>query len=423
MAPAFGGLLLLGILGALWAQREVAIQPGPLFRTEGTHISIWCNVRGYQGPSEQNFDWSIYLPAAPEKEIQIVSTQNPSFAYALYQPRVRSGGIYVERVSGDRALLHIRQLQDQDTGEYECHTPNTDPSYHGSYSAKVNLQVLPDTLEVTMPPQDLQKAEGAPLELHCHVSVSPTQHTHLSVTWLLTSGSDTEILSLTRDFELLPGAGYGRRFQAGDLRMDKLGSADYRLRIGALQESDQGRISCRAQEWIQDPGGNWTVITQKQSHRTNVTVQPLTGNDFEVEAQAADSPIPPGSPLLVTCSIHTLEPSGRLFHVTWLLDSKKVVSLPPSGILSVEGHFGARNTLGQLSVGRRTLVSWYLRISQALREDGGSYACQVSEEGAAQGATRSKTSAPVSIIVAHKESELRVVLGTAVQPVYEGSSG
>ncbi|OCT93514.1 hypothetical protein XELAEV_18011193mg [Xenopus laevis] len=408
--------------GASWAQREVTIQQGPLYRTEGTHISIWCMVRGYQGPSGQTFDWSIYLPSAPNKEIQIVSSNKTSFSYAIYSQRVRSRDIYVERVSGDHALLHIRQLQEQDEGEYECHTPNTDPTFHGSYSAKMNLYVLPDTLVVMMPPQDLQKLEGTPLELYCHVSVSPTQHTHLSITWLLTSGRDMEIVSLTRDFVLLPGAGYMDRFLAGDVRMDKLNSTHYRLQIRALQKSEQGHISCQAQEWIQDPDGKWTIITQKQSNRTSVMVQPLGGNDFEVQAQATDSPILPGSPLEVTCTISTQDPTGRLFHVTWLLDSKKVVSLHPSGILSFGGNLGARNTLGQISVGRRTLVSWYLRISQVLREDGGSYTCQVSEERAAQGPTESKTSAPVSVIVAQKESQLGVILSTSVHKVYEGES-
>ena len=121
------------------AQRHVAVQEGPLYRTEGSHITIWCNVSGYQGPSEQNFQWSIYLPSAPEREVQIVSTVDSSFPYAIYTQRVRGGKIYVERVQGNSALLHITDLQARDAGEYECHTPNTDERYFGSYSAKMNL--------------------------------------------------------------------------------------------------------------------------------------------------------------------------------------------------------------------------------------------------------------------------------------------
>ena len=110
-----------------------------MYRTEGSHVTIWCNVSGFQGPSEQNFQWSIYLPSAPEREVQIVSTVDSSFPYAIYTQRVRSGKIYVERVQGNSALLHITDLQARDAGEYECYTPNTDEQYFGSYSAKMSL--------------------------------------------------------------------------------------------------------------------------------------------------------------------------------------------------------------------------------------------------------------------------------------------
>jgi len=120
-------------------QRVVTIQKGPLYRVLGSHVTLWCKVSGYQGPAEQTFQWSAYLHSAPEREVQIVSTADPSFPYAIYTQRVRAQEIYVERVQGDAVLLHITELQDRDAGEYECHTPNTDERYFGSYSAKTNL--------------------------------------------------------------------------------------------------------------------------------------------------------------------------------------------------------------------------------------------------------------------------------------------
>ena len=89
-----------------------------MYRTEGSHITIWCNVSGYQEPLEQNFQWSIYLPSAPEREVQIVSTRDSSFPYAIYTQRVRSGKIYVERVQGNLALLHITDLQARDASGF-----------------------------------------------------------------------------------------------------------------------------------------------------------------------------------------------------------------------------------------------------------------------------------------------------------------
>lgn len=120
-------------------QREVTVQKGPLFRAAGYPVSIGCNVTGHQGPAEQHFQWSVYLPKAPTQEVQIVSTRDAAFSYAVYAQRVRSGGIYVERVRGNSVFLHISELQLKDSGEYECHTPNTDERYYGNYSAKTRL--------------------------------------------------------------------------------------------------------------------------------------------------------------------------------------------------------------------------------------------------------------------------------------------
>ncbi|XP_016143865.1 immunoglobulin superfamily member 3-like isoform X1 [Sinocyclocheilus grahami] len=121
------------------AQRQVTVQPGPLIRTEGSHITIWCNVTGYKEGVEQDFEWSMYLYTAPDREIRIVSTSQHNYAYALYAQRVNSKEIYIERLGGDSVLLHITKLQATDQGMYECYTPNTDSRYLGSYSARTNL--------------------------------------------------------------------------------------------------------------------------------------------------------------------------------------------------------------------------------------------------------------------------------------------
>lgn len=81
----------------------------------------------------------MYLHTAPDREIRIVSTAQPNYAYAVYSQRVNSREIYVERLSGDSALLHITKLQAKDQGVFECYTPNTDGQYLGTYSARTNL--------------------------------------------------------------------------------------------------------------------------------------------------------------------------------------------------------------------------------------------------------------------------------------------
>lgn len=125
--------------GVTVAQRVVTVQSGPLVRTEGSHVTIWCNVTGYKDGVKQDFDWSMYLPSVPEREIRIVSTAQSDYAYAVYAQRVNSKEIFVERLSDDSAVLHITKVQARDQGVFECYTPNTDGRYLGSYSARTNL--------------------------------------------------------------------------------------------------------------------------------------------------------------------------------------------------------------------------------------------------------------------------------------------
>lgn len=115
------------------------VQPGPLVRTEGSHATIWCNVTGYRGALVQDFEWSMYLPSAPEREIRVVSTAQEDYAYAAYATRVASGDVYVERLAPNSVMLHISRLQARDQGLFECYTPNTDGEFLGSYSARTNL--------------------------------------------------------------------------------------------------------------------------------------------------------------------------------------------------------------------------------------------------------------------------------------------
>lgn len=116
------------------------VPEGPLYRVAGTAISIPCNVSGYDGPAQQDFEWFLYRPEAPEAALGIVSTRDAGFSYAVFGPRVAAGEVHVQRLQGDAVLLKIARLQAQDAGIYECYTPSTDARYLGSYSGKVELR-------------------------------------------------------------------------------------------------------------------------------------------------------------------------------------------------------------------------------------------------------------------------------------------
>ncbi|KAM9565711.1 immunoglobulin superfamily member 3 isoform 6-T6 [Guaruba guarouba] len=377
LRPQLASLLLLGMV---LAQRQVMVQEGPLYRTEGSHVTLWCKVSGYQGPSEQNFQWSIYLPSAPEREVQIVSTIDPSFPYAIYTQRVRSRGIYVERVQGDAVLLHITDLQERDAGEYECHTPNTDERYFGSYSAKMNLMVIPDSLRVTAVPQTLNKVEHDSLELKCEVSKSTAQHSHVSIAWYRQRGSEVpvEVISLSRDFVLRAGSAYAQRHATGDIRLDKVGETTSKLTIYNLHPSDQGEFYCEAAEWIQDPDKSWYAMTRKRSQSAIVNVQ-ATDKEFSVRLETEKRTYIVGEPVEFRCILEAQNVPDRYFSISWAFNSSLIASLGPNAVPVLNNEFAQREALGQLKVAKESDSIFVLKIYRLRLEDSGKYNCRVTE--------------------------------------------
>ncbi|XP_013805517.2 immunoglobulin superfamily member 2 [Apteryx mantelli] len=422
------GAALVFILGLSSGQRVVTIQKGLLYRVKGSHVTLWCRVSGYQGPAEQNFQWSIYLPSAPEREVQIVSTADPSFPYAIYTQRVRSREIYVERLQGDAAQLHITELQDRDAGEYECHTPTTDEKYFGSYSAKMNLSVIADTLSVSMGPQALTCAEGDTVELTCEVSKSTTQHTHLSVgLYRLQEAGDShaeEILTLSKDFVLRPGASYMQRFLAGDMRLDKVGNTTYKFSIKGVKPSDQGQLYCEAAEWIEDPDETWKDISRKQTEKTSLTVTNL-GKDLHVTIAASESSLSEGDTLQLNCCVGAQNSRDRQFQVIWLLNSTEVARVDQSGVLIWKEEYEERASLGQLQAFKQIDTVYVLTVYEVGLMDKGVYSCSVSEVVKASGdfqSIQTKLSSGLQVNVKQIESRMRLSMSTSTAQIVAGDA-
>ncbi|KAI3356287.1 hypothetical protein L3Q82_017534 [Scortum barcoo] len=428
---AAGALLLacalLLLAGVAVAQRVVTVESGPLIRTEGSHVTIWCNVTGYKEGVEQDFEWSMYLPSAPDREIRIVSTAQPNYAYAVYAQRVNSKEIYVERLSRDSAVLHITKVQAKDQGLFECYTPNTDGRYLGSYSARTNLTVIADSLTVTAPAQTLSKVEGDTLQLTCEVSRTTMQHTHLSVGWYLRSPEDAtappqELVTLSRDFVLRSGGPYRQRMAAGDLRLDKTSATAYRLTIHKLQPVDQGLLYCQAAEWIQDPDGSWFAMTRKQSDKTQLRIQP-TDRDFSIQVSTERRSFTAGEPLELRCTIEAQNVPERFFSVSWVFSSSPVAVVGPSAVPVLGPDYVDREAAGHMTVRKESPNVHLLKLQHLRPEDAGKYICRVTErEKTPTGdfIDRSKRSRNVQITVQPLKSNITVSLSSNSSEVLEG---
>ncbi|XP_078264832.1 immunoglobulin superfamily member 3-like [Rhinoraja longicauda] len=404
-----------------FAQRKVILPEGPLYRAEGRHVTMQCEVRGTQLSQEQSFEWSVALLEKPTWDVQIISSHDPGYTYAVYSQRVASGEIYVERITNISVRLHITNLRKSDTGKYACHTPNMEDIYWGSYNAFTKLTVIPDTLSATLVPQVINKVEGDSLELVCEVSKQTPYHTHVAVTWYLEKGGqEVPVISLTRDFILSAGELYKQRQASGDVRLDKIGATSFRLTIHNLQRSEQGQFNCQSVEWLQDPDKSWQELSERRTHNVSVNVRSL-GKEFRALIKAKEVNINVGGSLEITCMVEARNPTERFFTVLWFLNNDEVVRMGPSAVLSFHGEYGARENSGKLAVRKKDDKEYILKLYQIKLEDGGSYRCQVEEsEKVTMGAFSSNRSEEIVITVQRPQADLRVEISINATEILEG---
>uniref|UniRef100_A0A8I5NSK2 Immunoglobulin superfamily member 8 n=1 Tax=Papio anubis TaxID=9555 RepID=A0A8I5NSK2_PAPAN len=392
-----------------WA-REVLVPEGPLYRVTGTAVSISCNVTGYEGPAQQNFEWFLYRPEAPDTALGIA----------------------------------------QDAGIYECHTPSTDTRYLGSYSGKVELRVLPDALQVsaappgprgrqapTSPPR-LMVHEGQELALGCLARTSTQKHTHLAVSFgrsvpeaPVGRATLQEVVGIRSDLAVEAGAPYAERLAAGELRLGKEGTDRYRMVVGGAQAGDAGTYHCTAAEWIQDPDGSWAQIAEKRAVLAHVDVQTLS-SQLAVTVGPGERRIGPGEPLELLCNVSgALPPAGRhaAYSVGWEMapagapgPGRLVAQLDTEGVGSLGPGYEGRH-IAMEKVASRT---YRLRLEAARPGDAGTYRClakaYVRGSGTRLREAASARSRPLPVHVREEGVVLEAVAWLAGGTVYRGET-
>lgn len=126
------------VFAALCRGRVVRVPAGTLVRVVGTELVIPCNVSDYDGPSEQNFDWSF--SSLGSSFVELASTWEVGFPAQLYRERLQRGDIQLRRTANDAVELHIKNVQPSDQGHYKCSTPSTDATVQGNYEDTVQVK-------------------------------------------------------------------------------------------------------------------------------------------------------------------------------------------------------------------------------------------------------------------------------------------
>ncbi|XP_058249643.1 immunoglobulin superfamily member 3 isoform X2 [Hemibagrus wyckioides] len=430
-------LLLMGLGGLLQTdvcagQQEVHIQEGPLYRVKGFPMSISCNVSGLKHGRIQEFAFSIYQPDRPDVAIQIISTNDEHYAYAKYSTRVREKNIVIKRQSDTSVIFHINSLTGQDSGEYECYTPNTGSVYYGIYSAKTTVKVIEDTLVTSYsgPPSHSLSVDES-LQLECQVSSQTFQHTHLSVTWYLRGSTDTRpIISLDRDLTVRPGPEFEHRYHSGFITMEKIEDSTYRFKITQVQQSESGEIYCQADEWIQDPDRSWVRICHRNSTGSNIEVKALDtaheDGSFVTQIQVQKGALEEGDMMEVQCSIEAQNIPGYFFSMSWLRNNKVVAQIDHNGVQIVDDTDIKREKDGELRTVKKSKRVFVLTIQPVRVEDQGTYQCkavQVEElETGSITERKSQLSHEETVHISTKESGLAVAMTKQLVNVTEGET-
>nr|XP_020441499.1 immunoglobulin superfamily member 3-like isoform X2 [Monopterus albus] len=388
------------------------VQAGPLYRVVDTPLSISCNTSGFSSESiPKEFQFRIKKPANPDFEINIISTDDEKFSYAVYAQRVRAKTITLTHVSPNSILFEIQSLQKNDEGEYDCAVVNKESTYDGVYSVSTIVKVIDNSLSVSSPgPTSLSYNEGDDLTLICQASSNTVQHTHLALTWYLHKDNEDNarpIISLDRDLTVSPGQGFDERYKAGLIRLDKMGETTYTLKMAELELSDQGRVYCQAQEWIQDPDRSWYCIIQKDSEKTtlNVKAREVAPDTLSlvVRISAQETALQEGQELSLSCSVDTQNLEERFFSVAWLRGNVELARIGPTGILSVGPQYSVREKEGELRAARVGNRDYRLILQPVRTEDQGEYLCRAwpqdrDQNGAfTQGAAQDSSSQLISI--------------------------
>ncbi|KAK7939234.1 hypothetical protein WMY93_002560 [Mugilogobius chulae] len=213
--------------------------------------------------------------------------------------------------------------------------------------------------------------KGRELELTCDVSSKTIQHTHLSVGWFLrknTEHASHPLISIDRDFVLIPGQDFEERYKADQIRLDKIGELTHRLRISHLKVSDQGLVYCEAKEWIQDPDRTWYTIATKAATETTLTVI------------AKESSLLEGQRLSVSCSVNTQDLKQKFFSLAWLHGGVELARVGPTGVLTVGPDYSSRKGEGELWAARIGDRDYSLVLQSVRTTDQGEFMCRAWPE-------------------------------------------
>ncbi|KAI7809095.1 prostaglandin F2 receptor negative regulator-like [Triplophysa rosa] len=418
----FHFLMLVISLVVLCESRVVKVPTGPLMHVEGQAVSIHCDVSDYEGPSDQDFDWSMVLSG--DKLVNIISTTFDSgFTDSSVKDRVNSGDISINKLGHSSVELRFKKVRATDSGLYRCSTPSTDSVVSGNYDADVELKVIGDSLKVATAVSKSVVNEGESVQLQCSITRGFTEHTFLSVTWSIRRGNNPfeEILTFGPDDEIKVESNYSQLYADGGFQLDLRGGGFYGLVLTNPKPMEVGVYVCTAREWVRqgEEGKKWRKILERTEEVGKVVVTPIAQS--LMVAVEKNTTLNVGDTLNLTCTVAANVLPSLSLELMWL-----VRSIDGSGSPRVLIHIGRDGLLqnGSEAVGfsKVNARTFRLLVHKVDRSDSGLYSCRV-KAWLQQGREKwyqaaEKTSDTVQVLVTHLEPQFKVTLEAPLTPQF-----
>uniref|UniRef100_A0A8C1Y6N9 Si:ch211-132g1.7 n=1 Tax=Cyprinus carpio TaxID=7962 RepID=A0A8C1Y6N9_CYPCA len=391
--------------------RSVTVSGGPLLRVEGQPLSIRCDVSEYEGPREQDFEWTV---TRGTETIKVISTFDDRFTDRSLQDRIQSDDISVSRLADNAVELRIQEARVSDSAIYRCSTPSTDSVISGNYEADVLLQVVPSSLIVVPDAPNPVVHEGGSIRLQCNVYRNFIEGIYLSLTWSVKKGSSLieDLLTFGPDLGVTVGDDYMLRYTDGGMRLEMGNGVSHSLVLSGAMPDDQGMYVCTAKLWTREQG-IWNRIQEKTMEMGEVTVTP-TANSLIVQVQD-NITLSTGETLLLTCSV-SAEAYVEL-EVMWLMNATRILAhLSRDGVLT--------NTSDVVDMRRLGKWDFQIKVHGVEMSDAGLYACKVNawvqRDGGRWYRVAEKISDPIRVHVIKQNPDYTVVLNSSVNAKFSG---
>uniref|UniRef100_A0A672LIF5 Prostaglandin F2 receptor negative regulator-like n=1 Tax=Sinocyclocheilus grahami TaxID=75366 RepID=A0A672LIF5_SINGR len=410
--------------------RSVTVSGGPLLRVEGQPLSIRCDVSEYEGPREQDFEWTV---TRGTETIKVISTFDDRFTDRSLQDRIRSDDISVSRLADNAIELRIQEARVSDSAIYRCSTPSTDSFISGNYEADVQLQVVPSSLIVAPDAPNPVVCEGRSIRLQCNVSRNFIEGIYLSLTWSFKKGSSLleDLLTFGPDLGVTVGDDYMLRYTDGGMRLEMGNGVSHSLVLSRATPADQGMYVCTARLWMREQG-IWNRIQEKTMEMGEVTVN-STDPDYTVVLSSSVNAKLSGDPTELECKVTNMSNlrSGRL-GVSWLyrdiqpgdvpVSTHTIVSLDENGNLVPGKTYKSRVEAGLITVTRMEPYTFKLRLFRTTDADAGEYMCAIMAWVPSQHGNWKKVAEYVTPALKVSFANKRPVLGVVARRLREATA-